>query len=239
MSKATVKMCVSTTGFGSQVKFAKQRQDDDSPILPHHGFGTRIPPPSSFSTQSSRPPPQFDYDLKNLFSEDAQNSRIFNRPSPNWQAPLLSVPPKQASTYASTPPDASSPSTLSTATSNPQQNQMTHPNQSFEPSLLSNPFSSSNEINNGPDTYDIFDFDFLMNNDTTNTAAVFSGDVGANLGFDGQHDWADGGSQIPDLFGGFFFGPQAGAEVGIDGGGGGFGGAGGAAFDEGIWNGAD
>lgn len=80
-----------------------------------------------------------------------------------------------------------------------------------------------------------------MNNDATNTAAVFSGDVGANLGFDGQHDWADGGNQLPDLFGGFFFGPQAGIEGGLDtgpgsGGGGGFGNAG---FDDGIWNGPD
>ncbi len=108
--------------------------------------------------------------------------------------------------------------------------------QPFESSLLSNPFSSSNDISNGSAAYDNFDFDFLLNNDTTNTAAVFSGDVGANLGFDGQHDWADGGSQLPDLFGGFFFGPQAGAEGGMDGGSG-FGGSGG--FDEGIWNGPD
>ena len=82
-----------------------------------------------------------------------------------------------------------------------------------------------------------------MNNDTTNTAAVFSGDVAGNLGFDGQHDWADGGGQLPDLFGGFFFGPQAGGENGFDsagtgdgdgvgGGGGGFPSAG---FDENIW----
>lgn len=79
-----------------------------------------------------------------------------------------------------------------------------------------------------------------MDNDTTNTAAVFSGDVGANLGFDGQRDWADGGGQLPDLFGGFFFGPQAGGEGVMDGGGtGDFGGAGGEAFDEGIWTGPD
>ena len=78
-----------------------------------------------------------------------------------------------------------------------------------------------------------------MNNDTTDTAAVFSGDVGANLGFDGQHDWAEGGVQLPDLFGGFFFGPQASGEGGMDGGAGGFGGAGGGGFDEGIWAGTD
>lgn len=237
MSKATVKMCVSTTGFGSQVRFATQRRDDDSPILPQHNFDQRALRPSNFSTMGSRPPPQFDYDLKNLFSEDAQNGRMFKRPSKTGQAPLLSIAPNQAPTYASTT------STLSTPTSNSQQTQISPPNQPFDSSLLSNLFQSNNDLNNGPATYDDLenlDFEFLMNNDTTNTAAVFSGDVGANLGFDGQHDWADGGVQLPDLFGGFFFGPQAGGEGVMDGGGtGGFGGAGGEAFDEGIWTGPD
>ena len=237
MSKATVKMCVSTTGFGSQVKFAKQGQDDDSPILPQHSFDQRIPPPTGFSAMGSRPPPQFDYDLKNLFSEDAQNGRMFNRPSENWQAPLLSIAPNQAPTYACTPPDASTPSTLSTTASNPQQNQMAHQNQVFDSSLLSNPFPSSGDLNSSGTAYDNFDFEFLMNNDTTNTATVFSGDIGTNLGFDGQHDWADGAGQLPDLFGGFFFGSQAGAEGGLDGAG--FGGVGAGTFDEGIWNGPE
>ena len=93
-------------------------------------------------------------------------------------------------------------------------------------------------MNHGPAAYDNYDFDFLMNDDTTNTAAVFSGDVAGNLGFDGQHDWADVGSQMPDLFGGFFFGPPSGAEGGMDAGAG-FAGAGGGGFDEGIWTGPE
>lgn len=241
MSKATVKMCVSSTGFGSQVKFGKQRQDDDSPIPTQHSFEQRIPPPSNFATTGSRPPPQFDYDLKNLFTEDAQNGRMFHRPSQTWQAALLSIPPNQPTAFAYTPSDASTPSTLSTlstSTSNAQQPQVAPPNQPFDSSLLPNSFPPGNDINNGPSVYDNYDFDFLMNNDTTNTAAVFSGDVGANLGFDGQHDWADGGGQLPDLFGGFFFGPQPGGEGAMDGGG--FG-AGAGGFDDGtsIWNGPE
>ena len=235
MSKATVKMCVTTTGFGSQVKFASQRQDDDSSTPPQHSFDQRIPPPSNFTTMGSRPPPQFDYDLKNLFSEDAQNGRMFHRPSQTWQAPLLSIAPNQAPTYAYTPSDAPTSSTLSTTTANPQQTQMAPPNQPLDRPLLPTSFPLSNDINNGATAYDNYDFDFLMKNDTTDTATVFSGDVGANLGFDGQHDWADGGGQLPDLFGGFFFGPQAGGEAGMDGAGG-FGSAG---FDEGIWSGQD
>lgn len=236
MSKATVKMCVSTTGFGSQVRFAKQSQDHDTPIFPQHNLDQRIPPPSNFSTMGSRPPPQFDYDLKNLFTEDAENGRMFHRPSQTWKTPLISIAPNQEPTYAYTPSDASTTSTLANTASNPQPNQMAPPNQPFDSSLLPTSFPPINEIN-GPSAYDNYDFDFLMNNDTTNTDAVFSGDVGANLGFDGQHDWADG-VQLPDLFGGFFFGPPAGGEGGIDAVGG-FGGTGGVGFDEGIWNGAD
>ena len=240
MSKATVKMCVSTTGFGSQVRFAQQRQDDD-PILPQPSFDQHAPPPSNFPSRSSRPPPQFDYDLKTLFSEDAQDGRTFSRTPQTWQAPLPSVAPNQAPTHAYAPSDASTPSTLSTTTSNPKQSQLAQTNQSFGSSLLSNPFQSSKELNNDLSTYDYLDFDFLINNDTTNAAAAFAGDVGHNLGLDGQLDWADGGGQLPDLFGSFFFG-SGGGEGLLDGdgsGSGGFGGMGGEAFDEGIWTGAD
>lgn len=58
--------------------------------------------------------------------------------------------------------------------------------------------------------YDLYDFDFLMQNDIGNANNAFTGDSGLDLGFGAHHDWADGGDQqLPDLFGGFFFGgPQ-------------------------------
>lgn len=67
---------------------------------------------------------------------------------------------------------------------------------------------------NGLSSYDLYDFDFLMNDDTVNnTSNTFTGDSGLNLGFDAHHDWSDGGSQqLPDIFGGFFFGPLAGVD---------------------------
>ena len=241
MSKATVKMCVSTTGFGSQVRSAIQKQDEDSPVLQQHKFDQRIPAPSNFSTMGSRPPPQFDYDLKTLFTDDAPNGQTFHRSSQSWQTPLPSIAPNQAPTYAYAPSNASTPSplsTLSTTTSNTKQNQMATPEQKFDSSLLSSSFQTSDDISSGPAAYDNYDFDFLMNNDTTDTAAVFSSDVGANLGFVGQHDWADGGGQLPNLFGGFFFGPQGGGEGEVDGVGG-FAAAGSGGFDEGIWTGTD
>lgn len=165
---------------------------------------------------------------------------MFSRTTQTWQASLPSVAPNQAPTYAYAPSDASTPSTLSISTSNPQQSQLTHTNPSFDSSLLTHPFQSSKDLNNDPSTYDNLDFDFLVNNDTTNTAAVFAGDVGHNLGLDGQLDWADGGEQLPDLFGSFFFGSQGGGEGLMDGGvSGGFGGVSVEAFDQGIWAGAD
>ena len=67
MSKATIKMGLSTTGFGSQVKFSKQ--PDESPIV-QHGFNRQFPPESAYTSPPSRPPPQFDYNLKDLFPEN-------------------------------------------------------------------------------------------------------------------------------------------------------------------------
>lgn len=63
-------------------------------------------------------------------------------------------------------------------------------------------------------SYDnMYNFDFLMNND----ASTFTGDSGMNLGFDAHHDWADGANaQLPDLFGGFFFGGPAGDGAAVD-----------------------
>ena len=65
----------------------------------------------------------------------------------------------------------------------------------------------------------MYDFNFLMDTDTFNPNTTFTGDSGLNLGFDGHHDWADGGNaQLPDLFGGFFFGGPVGEGQGVDGG---------------------
>ena len=69
MSKATIKMCQSTTGFGSQVKFSKERPEE-SPIVPQPFEKPFAPPPYPGSRFSiSRPPPTFDYNLKDLFSD--------------------------------------------------------------------------------------------------------------------------------------------------------------------------
>lgn len=245
MSKATVQMGLSTTGFGSQVNCAKEKHDEDAPVLPPQFDQQRRPkPPHARSPGIGlRPPPQFDYGLKNLFSEESQNERMFRGVSQRWQAPTQqpSLSSSQAPPqYAYTPSDASTLSTTSIPNPLPQQHQQHQqlPGQFGEPDIapqVGSMLPPTDSTTNIPD-YNNYDFDFLMHNDTTNTAAVFSGDSGLNLGLDGQRDWADG-QQLPDLFGGFFFGGPAGQE------GGGQGGSGGAGFgnggDFGEWDGRD
>lgn len=211
MSKATIKMCMSTTGFGSQVKFSKQQ--DDSPVVPHH-FERQIPPQPNYISMSSRPPPRFDDNWKDLFPEHCLTSdgrSSGNQPS-QYRAPQLNVP------YAAHRPSfsLSDSSSLSAGmgsipTIMPHQQQQQQPPQQYDPSLISETSTPSLSTSNGLSTYDsMYDFDFLMSNDD----ATFTGDSGINHGFESQN-WADGGL-VPDLFGGLFFGGPAGEGAPVD-----------------------
>lgn len=188
MSKATIQMCLSSTGFGSQVKFSQQI--DEPPMMSNH-FERQIPPQSNFTSIPSRPPPRFDESLKDLFSDkwlssDGRIPESHPRPyaTPHFKTPCVAQRPSFSLS-----------NTSSLSTSNQQQPTSFIPQTSVP---LRN-YNSNNLLN-----YDnIYDFDFLMKNDVP----TFTGDSGLDLGFDAQHDWADGGSpQLPDLFGGFFFG---------------------------------
>ena len=218
MSKATIKMCMSTTGFGSQVKFATQH--NESPIVQQH-FERQIPPPPSFTSVPSRPSPRFDDNWQELFPENLLTSdgRNAGGVSGQWQKPTQSNLP-----FATQRPSfsLSENSSLSNGTNsipasmaNPQQSQQ-QPSQ-YDPSLLSQSNATLVNDNSSMPDYGMYDFDFLMNNDNLNTISGFTGDSGLNLGFDAHHDWADGGNaQLPDLFGGFFFGGTAGDGTAMD-----------------------
>ena len=218
MSKATIKMCMSTTGFGSQVKFATQHTE--SPVMQHH-FERQVPPPPVFTSVPSRPSPRFDDNWQELFPENLLTSdgRNAGGLSGQWQKPTQSNLP-----FATQRPSfsLSETSTLSNGTNTilpliANSQQARQPQSQYDPSLMSQ--SSTTLADNGtsmPD-YGMFDFDFLMNNDNLNTISGFTGDSGLNLGFDSHHDWADGGNaQLPDLFGGFFFGGTAGDGTAMD-----------------------
>ncbi len=218
MSKATVKMCMNTTGFGSQVKFAKQQ--DESPIVQHQ-FEQRIPPQPLFTSVPSRPPPRFDDNWKDLFPENwlTSDGRSTGGVGGQWQIPTQSNLPyatqSPSFSLSDSPSLSNSTNSVTTSMANPQRLQQ--PQQQYDPSMISQTDTAMTNDNNPLTNYDMYDFDFLMNNDNLNTISSFTGDSGLNLGFDAHHDWADGGSaQLPDLFGGFFFGGPAGEGAGMD-----------------------
>ena len=203
MSKATIKMCLNSTGFGSQVRFRKQH--DISPIVQHH-FEQKIPPQPNFSNMPSRPPPQLDDNWKDLFPDTwlASDTRASGSLQGQWQASNLQYttqPPPFSPSDSSTMSESTK--SIATSISVPQQQSR----QQYDPSLVPQTNAPLMNNDNALPNYDMYDFDFLMNNDNLNTISAFTGDSGLNLGFDAHHDWADGvNEQLPDLFGGFFFG---------------------------------
>jgi hypothetical protein len=78
MSKATISMCMKTTGFGTQaMRFLPRRQPESSNVSFFDPAQGQVSRPAThdagYGTQQSgqrRPLPQFDMDLKNLFSAD-------------------------------------------------------------------------------------------------------------------------------------------------------------------------
>lgn len=92
MSKATIQMCMSTTGFGPQALRAVHthapRRTSHSPsttYTPTSDADTRSDadrggyPQTGYFSQTRRPIPRFDMNLKELFSEDETDKRSFSR----------------------------------------------------------------------------------------------------------------------------------------------------------------
>lgn len=193
MSEATVKMCQSTTGFGSRAVSFDSPSNQKEHSSPGQHFDT-----SDFSVQhhfggTSRPPVQFDMNLRDLFPDETQDGRSFGSNLGRWHGPLRS----DISTTPSSLPHGQQDGVIVPV---PQ-----HPN-----SLDRTPTTGPSAVNAGANnlTYDTYgfansnDLDFLTNeNDST---ASFYGDPGLDLGLDEGRNWGDG-MQL-DLFDGFFFG---------------------------------
>ena len=182
MARATIKMCLSTTGFGSQWSFNKPQ--DDSTFTPPQ-YDRPILYPSSIAGKIMPSAPQGLGDWNESPHNDllTSNDGSFSGPElEQWHTPstlnsLVSMPPPTDTQY-----DPYGTSTI--------------PSSSLD----------SNVQNNLVD-YNLFDLDTFMANDNYTTTAPFTGDSGLNLGFDAHHNWADGSNaQLPDLFSGFFFG---------------------------------
>ncbi|KAF2690069.1 hypothetical protein K458DRAFT_383200 [Lentithecium fluviatile CBS 122367] len=93
MSKATIQMCMSTTGFGPQA--LRGHPQPHAPARPSHSPSTAYTPasdtdarsdtemggyiPAGYFQQGRRPVPRFDMNLKDLFSENETDKRSLSR----------------------------------------------------------------------------------------------------------------------------------------------------------------
>ena len=198
MSKATVQMCLSTTGFG-----ARQPHFGSSKVKqPNSPDPNQNPQPQMFVQQQNehgyfrpqRRKPQFDMNLRDLFPEQTQEERNFARNLGRWQP---QAPPPTAQS------DVLSYQDLLKSPMQPQQLL-----QQQTPSTFSSapPYGMQGVDMMNSQAYDGYDYtndlDSLLA-DSSSTAA-FNGHPGFTLGFDSEHDWSEG-AQL-DLFDGFFFG---------------------------------
>jgi hypothetical protein len=114
MSKATIQMCMSTTGFGPQaLRALPQAHDYHAQPLSHsptttytstsdadsrldtdmQGYPSRHSNNYFAQAQSRRPAPRFDMNLKDLFSDDETDKRSFSRVSNQVNAMRPPPPP--------------------------------------------------------------------------------------------------------------------------------------------------
>lgn len=214
MSKATVQMCLSTTGFGSQAEEAHQlhtnqpRPSFSSFAGENVGSYQDTSHTSQQSTQQAsarqrRPPPKFDVNLRDLFPEESNHGSQFIS-----QSTYLTQPNQQAvqRTKQEQPQQSSYPI-------NSQINQglgMTDPNAAgavdsvqSQLQMTTNPSAYYNTSLYGSDFVGVHGMDFLDDGSPLNgtTPGI---DLGFGMGMDFQHDWSDGTQY--DLFDGFFFG---------------------------------
>lgn len=117
MSKATIQMCMSTTGFGPQALRAlpqtQQYHTHPSSVSPTttytsasdadarsdadmQGYGSRNTANYFAQQQARRPIPRFDMNLKDLFSDDETDKRSFSRVSNQVNAMRPPPPPMKS-----------------------------------------------------------------------------------------------------------------------------------------------
>jgi hypothetical protein len=254
MSKATVQMCMSTTGFSSSAQGLNSRRDNhESTSSSNYYLDSKPKPSTSFRRQnqgsSGRPKPTFDMGLNDLLGP-IQTAGF--RPGSQSNGPALK---KEFDSFER--PQSIRQNTAQSATSNampspsdyasPPLSSFDHSNAAIDPSLLpshspqSNFSTQSNPTSNNqnqlpysqtqftpyqeqefPFTDSLFSgMDFLQGNGWENAenggvgnggnGGFNGGDLGMGLGWEGvDHDFSDGGGQLPDLFDGFFFGGTGG-----------------------------
>jgi len=234
MSRATVQMCLATTGFSSQISGLSSElvapprtyRPSDGNASDQEGessFSSDAPSWGSFVQEGSttnpiaqrsqgprRPPPKFDMNFGDLFSEEIDSNARSSRQNYRSRPTAGSSKAEQQNAPHQTPGELSQ-QDLSLEASNidpnqqPQQHQQQaeHTQGGFvTPTQPSYPISSSSANTNAfPEFFD--EVDFALDNNGAGNPGI---DLGFGLTFDIDHDFSDG-SQF-DLFDGFFFGPS-------------------------------
>ncbi|KAH8730820.1 fungal-specific transcription factor domain-containing protein [Phaeosphaeriaceae sp. PMI808] len=174
MSKATIQMCMSTTGFGPQALAALPQSQQYHPHSTSHspvptytsasasegdarsdtemqGYSTGHSNNYFAQPQSRRPTPRFDMNLKDLFSNDETDKRSFSRISNQVNAMLPPPPPIKAEAQPFTADLKISPQ-LRTNFFNPSPNftsttpTLSPPISQSSPNQISSPYQISNQL---------------------------------------------------------------------------------------------
>lgn len=220
MAKATITMCMSSTGFGEQAKQALEASKGKS-SKPRDNAQSESKPevsatkPAKPKGHGARPAPKFDMNLRALFTEEETVSRPFgNLNTADWvrQGRRFSqqIDPK-APNPTSLPPAAMPPPPA------PMQPPHAHPMGNIDPTLQPGAFQPAQTADmyvamppQQPTFAAVGDMDFLDNFATAagdfapEGAPVANFDMFDMQGFDGTHDWSDGNQM--DIFEGYFFG---------------------------------
>lgn len=215
MSKATVQMCMSTTGFGfgkepeltparTRPSFASTISNDNTsipidPIIKQEPQRQRHRP-----IKSKRPPPKFDMDLRELFPEDMDQSNLLSQSFPRDMPPpqhRYQPPTQQQASHAA--PAFSSLRAQTNAGFGMDYPALSPPSAGGLPAFTASPPQQTAFYgNHGSFQPDFAGIDLSNDDFLADPAGI---DLGG-FGMDFQHDWSEG--QQFDLFDGFFFGNQ-------------------------------
>ncbi|KAI9710635.1 MAG: hypothetical protein M1812_007400 [Candelaria pacifica] len=213
MSKATVQMCLSTTGFGSHSSGLDSRRTTQI-VQPSNGDSknerennttslesSRLGPPfqdPSISNRYHRPAPRFDMNLRDLFPQAEGFSRTSSRTFDNEAQSnrIGTVSPKREHQSYMPIGQAQGQISQSLGIGN---SQAVDVNSAIDPSLNQHRFPTAQSLH--APTYPDFG---LQNMEFSDGGGSSSLDLGIGLGLDLDHDWSDGTQY--DLFEGFFFG---------------------------------
>ncbi|KAL8822040.1 MAG: hypothetical protein Q9223_000032 [Gallowayella weberi] len=184
MSRATVKMCLSTTGFGSEATGAS-----DGHRQYEHSAATKSSTPRLNEHELQLPPLHYDTSHGQQAHHDGQGGHGWSGELGRWQAiaETVGTPLNQANKMSASDGDPD------------QRIEGVAGNRSLTPpvSML---LGSHKTIDGSYDAGAMTDSEMLLESNDLG----FDTDFGTNLGFGNEHDWSDG-LQL-DLFDGFFFG---------------------------------